>query len=126
MTATSPVPAPATPVRQRRTWDLVLTIVLAVLFLAAVVIFSSLGFFVAFAGDSCGASAVCDYDAIGNATIFAIVGPWIPVLPVLILAVILLIKKRIAFWVPIAGGLLSLAALIIGFAWATSAVVRIA
>lgn len=125
MTAT-PEPVQATPVRQRRTWDLILTIVLLLLFLVGAAILSALGFFVAFASDSCGASSVCDYDAIGNATIFAIAGPWIPVLPVLIVSIVLLIKKRIAFWVPIVGGLLSVAALIIGFAWATSAVVRIA
>ena len=107
-------------------WDMILTIVLLVLYLAGAVVLSSLGFFVAFAGDSCGASSVCDYDAIGNATVFAIGGPWIPVLPVLIVSVILLITKRIALWVPIVGGLLSLAALIIGFAWATSSVVPIA
>ena len=107
-------------------WDMILTIVLLVLYLAGAVVLSSLGFFVAFAGDSCGASTVCDYDAIGSATVFAIAGPWIPLLPVLIVSVILLITKRIAFWVPIVGGLLSLAALIIGFAWATSSVVPIA
>ncbi|CAN5459782.1 hypothetical protein BH10ACT7_BH10ACT7_22950 [soil metagenome] len=112
----------AAPVRERRTWDLVLTIVLLVLYLAGNVILSALAlFFLAFAGDSCGARNTCDYDQISNGILIATAGPWIPVIFVVAGAIILLVIKRIAFWVPLVGGALSVTALVVGIAIATSA-----
>ena len=108
------------PVRERRTWDVVLTILFLVLYLGSVVIASILSFFLAFAGDGCGASMNCDYDRIGQGMLVVLVGPWIPVLFVLGAAIILLVKRRLAFWVPLAGIALTIVIVVIGFAVSAS------
>lgn len=110
------------PPRPRRTWDLVLTIVLLVFYLGATALGSVMSFFLAFAGDSCGASTVCDYDMIGNAVLIVLAGVWVPALFVVGGAIILLVKRRVAFWVPLAGIVLTIAIVITGFAVATWAV----
>lgn len=112
----------AAPVRARRTWDLVLTIVLLVFYLGATALGSFMSFFLAFAGDSCGASSVCDYDQIGSAVIIVLAGVWVPALFVIGATIILLVKRRIAFWVPLVGIALTIAIVITGFALATWAV----
>lgn len=110
------------PVRARRTWDLVLTIVLLVMYLGVTALGSGMSFFLAFAGDSCGASSSCDYDMIGNAVLLALGGVWVPTLFVVGGAIILLVKRRIAFWVPLVGIVLTIAIVIAAFAVATWAV----
>ena len=115
-------PVPQAPVRERRPWDVVLTIVFVVLYLAGNVIISALAFFfLAFAGDSCGARNTCDYDQISTGILIATAGPWIPAIFVLAGAIILLVLKRIAFWVPLVGGALSVIALVVGITITSSA-----
>jgi hypothetical protein len=87
-------------------WDLVTTIVLLVLMIGAALVASFLSFFLAFAGDSCGASSVCDYDSMATGMMVAMIGPLLVGLLALIAAVIVLVLKRIAFWIPIVGILL--------------------
>jgi uncharacterized protein DUF6264 len=87
-------------------WDLVTTIVLLVLMIGAALVASFLSFFLAFAGDSCGASSVCDYDRMATGMMVAMIGPLLVGLLALIAAVIVLVLKRIAFWIPIVGILL--------------------
>lgn len=117
----APEPTAANP-RQRRTWDLVLTIVLLIGYLLGTLLVSFSSFFLAFAGDSCGASAVCDYDQMSAGMMVALYGVWIPALFVVIAAIVLLVLKRIAFWVPLAGGLLTIIIVIIGWTITISAV----
>jgi hypothetical protein len=110
-----PTPDPVAPARRpRRVWDLVLTIVLLVGYLVITAIGSGLGFFLAFAGDSCGASSVCDYDRMGTGMTVAVYGVWAPVLIVVILSIVLLALRRLAFWVPLAGILLTIALVVTG------------
>jgi uncharacterized BrkB/YihY/UPF0761 family membrane protein len=115
----APLRAPAVesehPAPARRMWDLVLTIVLLVLYLVGVALASASSFFFAFAGDSCGASSVCDYDQIANAIMVVLIGPWVPVIFVLGAAIFLLATRRVAFWVPLVGGVLTIAAVVIGW-----------
>jgi hypothetical protein len=110
------------PKRVRRMWDLILTIILFVLYLGGVVI-GSIGsaFVLAFSGDSCGVNS-CNYDQMGVGFAIAVVGIWLPVLLVVVFSIVLLVMKRIAFWVPLAGMVLSIAIIVIGFALAFSAV----
>ena len=98
-----PNPTSAPPKRPLVIWDLVLTIVLLVLMIGVALVASFFSFFLAFASDSCGASAVCDYDRIGLGMLVAMIGPLLVGLIALIAAVIVLVLKRIAFWIPIAG-----------------------
>jgi hypothetical protein len=118
-----PYASPAPPKRPLIVWDLVLTIVLLVLMIGAALLASFLSFFLAFAGDSCGASSVCDYDRMGTGMIIAMIGPLLVGLIALIAAVIVLVLKRIAFWIPIVGIVLIAAVFIGGAALTASGVV---
>ena len=120
----APTSAPAAPVhpRPRRSWDLILTIVLLIAYLLGTLVASFSAFFLAFAGDSCGASSVCDYDQMSAGMIVALIGVWIPALVVVIGAIVLLVLRRLAFWVPLVGGALTIIISIIGWAVTISAV----
>jgi hypothetical protein len=93
----------APPKRPVIMWDLVLTIVLLVVMIGAALLASFLSFFLAFAGDSCGASVTCDTDRIAAGMLVAMIGPLAVALLALIAAVVVLVLKRIAFWIPIVG-----------------------
>ncbi|NUT58797.1 MAG: hypothetical protein HOQ00_08150 [Agromyces sp.] len=97
-------------------WDLVTTIVLLVLMVGAALLASFLSLFLAFAGDSCGASSVCDYDLMATGMMVAMIGPLLVGLLALIAAIIVLVLKRIAFWIPLVGILLIVGVFIGGFA----------
>lgn len=103
-------------------WDLVTTIVLLVLMIGAALVASFLSFFLAFAGDSCGASSVCDYDLMATGMMVAMIGPLVVGLLALIAAVIVLVLKRIAFWIPILGILLIAGVFVAGVAITASGV----
>lgn len=109
--------------RQRKTWDLVLTIVLLVVYLGWSLLCAFAGALLAMAGDSCGASSTCDYDVLATAFLVGSFGPVALALPVLIVAIVLVVRKRIAFWVPIVGCVLALGIEVLSFALATSGVV---
>lgn len=110
--------APAAAPRKRHTWDLVLTIVLLVAYLAGTAFASFLSFFLAFASDSCGASSVCDYDQMSTGMFIVLGGVWLPALFVLAGSIVLIVVKRLAFWVPLVGILLT-----VGIAFAGVSVV---
>ncbi|MGW4929370.1 DUF6264 family protein [Agromyces sp. NPDC004153] len=97
-------------------WDLVTTIVLLVLMIGAALLASFFSLFLAFAGDSCGASSVCNYDLMATGMMVAMIGPLVVGLFALIAAVIVLVLKRIAFWIPLVGILLIVGVFIGGFA----------
>jgi hypothetical protein len=118
--AAAPEPAPGK--RPIIVWDLVLTIVLLVLMVCAAVLASFLSFFLAFAGDSCGASAVCDYDRIAAGMLVAMIGPLVVGLLAVVAAVIVLVLKRIAFWIPLVGIALIVAVFVGGVALTASGV----
>ena len=119
----SPAAQPAiTRTRQRRTWDVALTIVLLVGYLVVTGAVSGSGLFFAFAGDSCGASSVCNTDQLAGAMLFVLGGVWIPFVLLLIVAIVLLVTRRLAFWVPVLGIVIAIAILVGGFALVTGAV----
>jgi glucan phosphoethanolaminetransferase (alkaline phosphatase superfamily) len=97
------IEASAPPRRPVIVWDLVLTIVLLVVMIGAALLASFFSFFLAFASDSCGAVATCDSERIATGMLTAMIGPLLVGLLALIAAVIVLVLKRIAFWIPIVG-----------------------
>ena len=103
-------------------WDLVLTIVLLVLMIGAALLATFLSFFLAFAGDSCGASSTCNYDLMASGMMVAMIGPLAVGLIALIAAVVVLVLKRIAFWIPLVGIVLIIGVFIAGFAITASGV----
>jgi hypothetical protein len=112
-------------VRKSRTWDLILSIILLILLLivSAVAAFAAVG--LAFAGDSCGASSVCDYDRIAEGFMAGIVAPLVVGFVALVVTVVMLILRRLAFWIPLVGIVLAIAAEVAAWAWAISGVVPI-
>jgi uncharacterized membrane protein (DUF485 family) len=109
--------------RQRKTWDLVLTIVLLVVYLGWSLLCAFAGALLAMAGDSCGASSKCDDGILATAFLVGSFGPIVLALPVLIATIVAIVRKRIAFWIPIVGGVLALGIEVFSFIYASSGVV---
>jgi uncharacterized BrkB/YihY/UPF0761 family membrane protein len=99
--------------RPVRTWDLVITIVLLVLAGVLAAITSFFGFFLAMAGDSCGARD-CNSDLIAVGLMVAVALPWVMLIIVAVVAIVLLVRRRLAFWVPLVGGVLIVGSWFIG------------
>ncbi|MGR2752558.1 hypothetical protein [Agromyces arachidis] len=96
-------------------WDLVLTIALLVVMVAGGLALALFAFLLlAFGGDSCGASSTCDYDVMTNGAFAAIGGVVLAGVAALVGAIVLLVLRRLAFWVPLAGIVLMIAAFWIG------------
>jgi len=115
--------APAAPTKRPVVmWDLILTIVLLVVMIGLALLASFLSFFLAFASDSCGSGITCDYDRIATGMLVAMVGPLAVGLLVLIAAVVLLVLRRLAFWIPIVGIVLVIGVFIGGVALTISGV----
>lgn len=103
-----------------RVWDLVLTIVLLVGLVPSAAVASYMGVFVAFASDSCGAS--CNMGLLEFAFGFGIVAPWVLLVAALVVGIVLLVRRRIAFWVPLVAAALMVVAFFVAFALAAAAV----
>jgi hypothetical protein len=104
-------------------WDLVLTIVLLVLMVGGGLLLAVFAFLLlAFGGDSCGASSTCDYDVMTTGAFTAVGGVILVGLVALVGAVVLLVLRRIAFWVPLVGIALMVAAFWIGASISSSGV----
>lgn len=104
---------PAPQKRPLRTWDLVITIVLLVLDGVLAAIMSFFGFFLAMAGDSCGARD-CNADFIAIGLMVAVALPWIVLIIVAVVSIVLLVKRRLAFWVPLVGAVLIIGSWFVG------------
>ena len=96
-----------------RVWDIVLTSVLLLLLACLTAIVSYFGFFLAMAGDSCGARD-CSADLIAVGLMVAVALPWILLTIVAVVSIVLLVKRRLAFWVPLVGGVLIISSWFIG------------
>ncbi|SFS15332.1 hypothetical protein SAMN04487846_3081 [Microbacterium sp. cf046] len=113
--------APPPGKRPVRTWDLVVTIILLVLDGVLAAIMSFFGFFLAMAGDSCGARD-CSADLIAVGLMVAVALPWLLLIIIAVVSIVLLVKRRIAFWVPLVGGVLIIGSWFVGAAIASAGV----
>lgn len=116
------IEASAPPKRPVVMWDLVLTIVLLVLMVGTAIVASFLSFFLAFASDPCGSGITCDYDRMGTGMLIAMIGPLAVGLLALIAGVVVLVLRRIAFWIPLVGIVLVIAVFVAGAALTISGV----
>lgn len=92
---------PAPPVKPPvRVWDVVLTSVLLVLLGVLALIVSFFGFFLAMASDPCGVRD-CSTELIGLGMLTAVGMPWVVLLAAVVVAIVVMVKRRIAFWIPI-------------------------
>ncbi len=96
----APAAGSASP-RPHRLWDIALSTVLLVGGAAAAGFGSVLALFLAFASDSCGAGCSITQMEVGMWT--AILAPWVAWLAGVVVVILLLVRRRIAFWVPFAG-----------------------
>ena len=100
--------------RPVRVWDLVLTMVLILCALGATLLLSYFGLFFAMASDSCGGSNACDIGLIEGGMVLAAGGVWVPFVAALVVSIVLLVRRRIAFWVPAAGLAVSFCCTLLG------------
>ncbi|WP_219812142.1 MULTISPECIES: DUF6264 family protein [unclassified Rathayibacter] len=113
----APPAAPGSGVPHRRPvriWDLVLTIVLILVASAVTLLLSFFGLFFAMASDSCGGSNACDIGLIEGGMVLAAGGVWVPFVAALVISIVLLVRRRIAFWVPVAGLAVSFCCTLLG------------
>lgn len=104
-------------------WDLVVTVVLLVVMTLGGLALAFFAFLLlAFGGDSCGASSTCDYDVMTNGAFAAIGGVVLVGLLALVGAIVMLVLRRIAFWIPLVGIVLMIAAFWIGASISSSGV----
>jgi hypothetical protein len=104
-----------------KTVDVIVTIVLLVAdgVLAAVVSF--MGIFLVMASDSC-AARDCNVDLITIGWLMGMILPWVVLVASVVVAIVLMVTRRLAFWVPLAGAALIVLSLIASFAVAAAAV----
>ncbi|OOB89191.1 hypothetical protein B0T42_18920 [Rathayibacter sp. VKM Ac-2630] len=95
-------------------WDLVLTIVLLLAEVCATLLLTYVGLFSGMASDGCMGRDDCDFTLLNWGVLIAAGGVWIGMLAAVVASIVLLMRRRIAFWVPIAGTVLSFAATVIG------------
>lgn len=94
--------------RRVRVWDLVLTILLLLLLALFAAAASYFAVFLAFASDGCG-GGTCDEGLLNLGFWFAVISPWVLLVIAFVVGIVLLVLRRLAFWVP-----LTAAALIVG------------
>ncbi|GAA1700055.1 hypothetical protein GCM10009808_17050 [Microbacterium sediminicola] len=117
-------PAPAEkPAKRRIRWvDMFVSIVLLVLLTLAAVTASIFALFLAFASDSCVAGS-CNVEVMATGMWFAILSPWLVLLLAAAGTIVLIVMRRVSFWIPITGFFLMIALWIVGalIVWASTA-----
>lgn len=107
---TSAVPVPVR--RPVRAWDVVLTIVLLVLLALVAAFASAIAPWFGMAGDFC---RVCDGDLMTTGMLVSLLSPWVAWLAAVVVGIVLMVRRRLAFWAPLAGFGLLLASWFLGF-----------
>ena len=95
-------PLPTAPLKPRRVWDLVLTIILILVGFGAVAVMLFAAVFLVFASDSCGVAS-CNETQMSLGMGVAIAAPVMVMLVAAIVAIVLLVRRKLAFWVALAG-----------------------
>ena len=101
--------------RPVRVWDVVLTIVLVVGSAVLAALASLMGMFLVMASDPCGA-LTCSSELITLGWLMGMILPWVAFLASTIVAIVLMVKRRLSFWVPLAGAAAIILALVAAFA----------
>lgn len=107
--------------RPVRVWDIVVTSVLTVLAGVLAFFVSLFGLFLGMASDPCGAVA-CNTELISLGVLTAVILPWVFLVIALVAAILLLVFRRLAFWVPLAAAPLMIASWFLGAVIASAGV----
>ncbi|WP_374975472.1 DUF6264 family protein [Microbacterium trichothecenolyticum] len=94
--------------------DVVITIVLLVADGVLAGLASVTGMFLVMASDPCG-NLTCDGSLIAIGWMMGMILPWVAFAITVVVAVILMVKRRLAFWVPLAGAVLIVLSLLLAF-----------
>jgi ABC-type Na+ efflux pump permease subunit len=117
-------PTAAEPVSTRRPvkiWDLVLTIVLVLPLPVLGVLTAIMAGLLVMVSDPCTAQT-CDYARIDAGVIVAFIAPIVVIVLGVAASIIVLVLRRLAFWIPLTTALLAVAAWFVGFLLAGSGV----
>lgn len=112
VTAWPPAPPAKRPVK---TLDVVVTIVLLVADGVLAALASIMGMFLVMASDPCGA-VTCSTDLITIGWLMGMILPWLAFVATAIVAIVLMVKRRLAFWVALVGAALIVLSLVLAFA----------
>jgi hypothetical protein len=124
-TAAAPPPYPGGPAysapaedaplkRPVKVLDVVITIVLLVADGVLAGLASVMGMFLVMASDPCG-NLTCDGSLIAIGWMMGMILPWVAFAITVVVAIILMVKRRLAFWVPLAGAALIVLSLVLAF-----------
>jgi len=113
------------PVRAARrpvlAWDVALTVILLVLLAAFALVASYLGLFIGLVSDACSADT-CDFELITWGVGVALISPWVILVITLVFAIIQLVRRRLAFWIPLVAAALIVGMFFVGVALAGAGV----
>ncbi|MEU1971174.1 DUF6264 family protein [Microbacterium sp. NPDC019599] len=116
-------PPPARPPRQPvQLWDVILTIVLLVGLVFVTAFASFAGVFLVMASDSCGAVGECNSGLIVMGWLVGMLLPWVVLIATVTVAVVFMVKRKLAFYLPLIGAVAVGGALVLGFALAGAGV----
>lgn len=101
--------------RPVKTVDVIVTIVLLVGDAVLAVLASFMGMFLVMASDPCGVRQ-CSTELITIGWLMGMALPWVALIVTVVVAVILMVKRRLAFWVALAGAVLIVLSLVLAFA----------
>ena len=117
MTAPPPAAPAAVPVRRPlRTWDLVLSVVLLLLTAGLGLLLVVMAPFLVMASDPCGSGVQCNTDQMGVGFLMALIGPPVVLVVGIAAAILLLVLRRVAFWVPLVASALAIGVFVLGAA----------
>lgn len=115
-----PVRAPE-PARKVKIWDVALTVVLLVALTLFTLAASFAARIIGMVSDACG-PGTCDFGLIHLGVWVALLSPWVLLLLAVALAVVQLVRHRVAFWVPLVAAALMVGMFFVGAAIAGAGV----
>ena len=106
-------PRPRKARRPIRWADLIVSIALILLLAGVAVTASVFGAFLSFASDSCGATG-CNFAVMSTGIWFAVLSPWVVFLVALAGTIVMIVLRRISFWIPLTAFVLIVALWLVG------------
>jgi hypothetical protein len=119
---TAGTPRPPGAKRAPITWDIVTSSVLLVVAVVIAAALTFFAFFLVFASDPCGGATACNTGQMGAGFLVALLGPAFVTLAAMVAAIVLMVLRRVSFWVPITGMVLAVLVWVVGAALVISGV----
>ena len=104
-----------------RVWDIVLTIVLLIGLVIVTAFASFAGLFLVMASDSCGVRD-CNVDFITAGWVVGTGLPWVVLIVTAIVSIVFMVRRKLAFYIPLLGAVGVVGSLVLGFVIAAAGV----